>query len=224
LHHGQLRGKSQFEADGSSRDAAGDVFSRIIAEREAIHPEWRNIHAEIQSRPDFMELGRLVRELRKPVGPHPYAHAENFPLIDKVSAVREAAGLPLQGTFESRSNANYAKVYLRGTGGDSPSAWISSTASGPSDLFRRTVDHLVVPYARAVASEGYHFSADTFADRFGLDDGQRQYIQQKLTPKLSEDRSNVPIVSGSETLDTGGSSRVADVISKFIRELYAGQK
>lgn len=49
--------------NGNSRDAAGDVFLRIIKEREAVHPEWRNIHAEIESGPGFVELGRLLLTL-----------------------------------------------------------------------------------------------------------------------------------------------------------------
>jgi hypothetical protein len=49
----------------------------------------------------------------------------------------------------------------------------------------------------AVAGEGYHLDAGRFAERFGLDDGQREYLQQQLTPKLNEDRSMRKVINQS---------------------------
>jgi hypothetical protein len=82
--------------------------------------------------------------------------------------------------MSSKRNDTGSFGRVSGAGGDTRAAWLQTSAAGPSDLFRRTIDHLVVPYARAVAGEGYHLVADRFAERFGLDDGQREYLQQQL--------------------------------------------
>ena len=72
---------------------------------------------------------------------------------------------------------------------------------GSPGVFGRIVDHVLVPYAKAVAAEGYRLSPDRLAERFGLSDEQRELIRSKLLPREGESRSTVPLMTGKETLD-----------------------
>jgi len=80
--------------------------------------------------------------------------------FDQVADIGKKAGLPLVEQFTARSELNEASHYDTGTDGQTRSAWLQETAAGPSDLFRRAVDHVLIPYAKAVGSEGYRFSTD----------------------------------------------------------------
>jgi hypothetical protein len=55
------RGRSEYVGE-NDRGRAGEVFGQLIEDREAIHPEWREIRSRLESRPGFVELGRLGRE------------------------------------------------------------------------------------------------------------------------------------------------------------------
>ena len=61
----------------------------------------------------------------------------------------------------------------------------AGTAGSPS-VFGRLVDHVLVPYAKAIAAEGYRFSPDRFAERFGLTDEQREQLRTKLMSSLGK--------------------------------------
>jgi 2'-5' RNA ligase len=56
-----LRGRSEFVGD-DDRGRAGQVFRRVIEDKEKLHPEWREIRGRLESRPDFNELRRTVGE------------------------------------------------------------------------------------------------------------------------------------------------------------------
>lgn len=139
-------------------------------------------------------------------------------LSDKVEAIKEAVGLPIQDVIFARSTAHYAKDFIKSGGdGDHGAAWLQGSATDPSGLFRRTVDHLVVPYAKAVGAEGYRFSVQRFGERFGLSEEQRQVIQDALYPKSGLEKSTVAIATGKERLDvvpTGhrGTTTVSDIL------------
>lgn len=70
-----------------------------------------------------------------------------------------------------------------GGGGRRPATWLGSGGTGRPDLFRRAVDHILRPYARAVAAEGYRLSPRRLAERFGLSDEQRRIVEDALAPK-----------------------------------------
>ena len=132
--------------------------------------------------------------------------------------IAKAAGLSNVTKYYVRSNLNEAESYLasgvgqslrgdRGRGGD----------TGPLDLFRRAVDHLVVPYAKAVGAEGYRFSADRFGKRFGLNEAEVEYLRAAIRPKSGKPLSTVPIVSGEERVETPRTNTRTKIpgVSKF---------
>lgn len=123
-------------------------------------------------------------------------------LSRQVTDIAKAAGLKEVTPFHVRSNLNDSKTYLegglgsalRGTGDEAGS-------TGPSDLFRRAVDSILVPYAKAVGAEGYRFSPERHGQRFGLTDVEVEYIRAALRPKSGKALSTVPIVAGAEKLE-----------------------
>ena len=131
--------------------------------------------------------------------------AEYDAFFTKVSGVQRAAGLKYLDLFYARSDLHEANDYVpRGDGGNSAPAWVSDSGAGPSGLFGRTVDHLLVPYAKAVGAEGYRFALQRFGDLFGLDAQQRELIRNALIPKSGISKSTVPIASGVERLEVEG--------------------
>ena len=111
-----------------------------------------------------------------------------------------------------------AKDYLNGifgaTGGE---ARDQAGAERSPDLFGRIVDHVLAPYAKAVAGEGYRLSPERLAETFGLTQDEQNKVRDSLYPKSKGDRTTVPLMSGTEDLDvrpTGarGNATVNDVL------------
>jgi hypothetical protein len=126
---------------------------------------------------------------------------------EKVQRVKEAAGFSYQEHFYVRSDLNEAVQYVTaGDSGNLQAVWLSGGAAGSSSLFGRAVDTLVVPYAKAVGAEGYRFSVQRFADKFGLSEAQRDLIRGELLPKTGRSKSTVAIASGAEKLDIESTS------------------
>ena len=122
----------------------------------------------------------------------------------KIEAFSVANGFTQEDKFKIRSNQNDTGS-ISSLGG-SPLK-IQGSGTGPSDLFRRSIDNILAPYAKAVAAEGYRFSTDRFADRFGLSDQEREYVRTALYPKKGADLSTAGIIDGTETLDVAKSSK-----------------
>lgn len=119
-----------------------------------------------------------------------------------VDEIRKAAGLKELTDFYVRSNLNDAETYLEGGVGRLLREERDQAGStGPSDLFRRAVDSLLVPYAKAVGAEGYRFSPERYGRRFGLTDAEVEYIRAALRPKSGKALSTVPLVTGAERLN-----------------------
>lgn len=120
-------------------------------------------------------------------------------------AVKEIAGageMPEPVFVRTQGELYEAADYLSGqSGADGEGHGLLGSESQRSDLLGRVFDHLVVPYAKAVASEGYRFSAQRYAERFGLTDAERDVLTEKLSPKEGLSRSTVPLMTGEETLD-----------------------
>ena len=123
----------------------------------------------------------------------------------KIKAFSVANGFTQEGKFEIRSNQNDTESI--GSLAGQLAGGIQGSATGPSDLFRRSIDNILAPYAKAVAAEGYRFSADRFAERFGLSDPEREYIRTALYPKKGADLSTAGIIDGTETLEVAKSSK-----------------
>jgi len=136
-------------------------------------------------------------------------------LVQKTARIAEAAGLQAPQVFYVRSQLNEADSYTKGTGGgDSQAVWFGDREAGPSSLFRRTVDHVLVPYAKAVGAEGYRFAVQRFAERFGLDAAQQEVVRNALIPRSGLAKSTAGIASGEVKLDivpTGKKGKQAKV-------------
>jgi len=86
--------------------------------------------------------------------------------------------------FDTKGDFYESKAYLKsGDGQNSLEAWDLESIPGRPNLFRRTVDNLIAPCAKAVGAYGYRFSPALSAERFGLNDQQREYIQTALQSK-----------------------------------------
>lgn len=136
----------------------------------------------------------------------------------KVDRIATSVGLTNVTDYYVRSNLNEAEAYLAsGVGQVLRGSGDQDGAAGPSDLFRRTVDHLVVPYVKAVGAEGYRFSADRFGQKFGLSEAEVEYIRAAVRPKNGKQLSTVAIVSGKEKLDTPRTNTRTKIpgVSKF---------
>ncbi|HQR21880.1 MAG TPA: PLxRFG domain-containing protein [Burkholderiaceae bacterium] len=136
----------------------------------------------------------------------------------QVAKIADAVGLPDRYDFATRSSLNESQGYTQGSAGEERgAAWLHSSAGGPSAAFKRAVDHLVVPYAKAVGAEGYRFSPERFAARFGLTPAEERVVREALLPKGGKARSTAGIVYGDEKVDvqsTGkrGRTSVLDVM------------
>ncbi|CAH1747850.1 protein of unknown function [Thauera humireducens] len=123
-------------------------------------------------------------------------------LSRQVTNIAKAAGLKEFTDFYVRSNLNDAETYLEsGVGSLLREERDQAGSGGPSDLFRRAVDSILVPYAKAVGAEGYRFSPERYGRRFGLTDGEVAYLRAALRPKSGKALSTVPIVTGTEKLE-----------------------
>ena len=69
------------------------------------------------------------------------------------------------------------------------------------DLFRRIVDHILAPYAKAVASEGYRLSPERLQETHGLTDDETEYVRKAMRPSGRADRTTIPLMTGKEKLD-----------------------
>lgn len=140
----------------------------------------------------------------------------------RVKEVQNAAGFKEFNRVETRSTFNESENYTQANlaadaGRDGQEVRGSASWAGSPDLFRRTVDQLVIPYARLVASEGYRLDPERYGERFGLNAEQVAYISEQLRPKSGRGLSTAPILAGTEELDVaksgrGGKSSVTDVL------------
>lgn len=80
---------------------------------------------------------------------------------------------------------------MRETGGD-------TIAGGFALLLRRGIDSILIPYAKALAGEGFTFDPDRFAARYGLSQEVADYIREQLYPTTGLSRSVTPILDGTE--------------------------
>ena len=77
--------------------------------------------------------------------------------------------------------------------------WLQATSGGQS-LLQRSVDSLLVEYAKAAAAQGYIFDPALYAKRYGLSQADVQYVTEKLLPKNVLARSASPLLAGTEIL------------------------
>lgn len=128
---------------------------------------------------------------------------------EKVATVATAAKLGTPQQITVRTEYYGSEDYLSGDAGSAErEAWIQESTDGTPGLFGRAVDGVLVPYARAVAAEGYRFSPDRFAHKFGLTDAQRDTIREALRAKRGKSISTAGILKGDEKIEINGTGRV----------------
>jgi hypothetical protein len=140
--------------------------------------------------------------------------------IDTVNGIADAAQLPERYHAKSEGQLKHAQTYLPFLFGSAGGGEGVQTGSERSpDLFRRIVNHVLAPYAKAVAGEGYRLSPERLQKAYGLTDEETDHVRNALYPtgKKSEDRTTVPLMNGDEELDvrpTGerNSRTVGDVL------------
>jgi hypothetical protein len=143
---------------------------------------------------------------------------DNF--ADSAKRIQQKTGLPHIHHVNTSGDLNYAQSYLKGifgqNEGEAGESGDLSSAPRPSDLFGRVVNHIVAPYAKAVAAEGYRLSPDRLRDTYGLSDQEHEQVRKALLPGL-KDRTVIPLMEGTESLDirpTGdrGKATVGDAL------------
>ena len=144
---------------------------------------------------------------------------EEYPdFLDKVGRIADSNGLKERYNARTEGSLINAQDYLSGIfGKDSGGQGVQDGAARSPDLFGRVVDHVLAPYAKAVAGEGYRLSPERLAETFGLTQDEQDKVRDALYPKGKGDRTTVPLMTGEEDLDvrpTGarGNETVNDVL------------
>jgi hypothetical protein len=83
---------------------------------------------------------------------------------------------------------------------------VEDSGAGPSDLFRGSIDNILAPYAKAVAAEGYRFSTDRFAERFGFTGLERESFKDVFSAYITKeeygyDTENEPATAGRASVE-----------------------
>ena len=138
--------------------------------------------------------------------------------IDKVLNIADRSGIKNVLSVQTQGDLIHAKDYLPNIFSKAGAQQGNTPGSeGSPDIFRGIVNHVLAPYAKAVAGEGYRLSPDRLAETYGLSDEQREHVRGALYPSKGADQSTVPLMTGEENLDvrpTGdrGKSTVGDAL------------
>lgn len=170
------------------------------------------------------EDGRAVKFLH-------FGGEENLPgFIDQVNRVADKSGMQHRLMAHANTELVNNEDYVKNLFGENREGERGPDGKPqPSDLFKRTVDHVLAPYAKGIAGEGFRLSPERLAQSHNLLPHEEDYIRNALYPtgKKSEDRTTIPLMEGKEPLDvrpTGhnGASTVDDVL--FALQNRAGKK
>jgi len=122
--------------------------------------------------------------------------------MNRVKNVADKTGMPDRLHVRTDGDLKYAKGYLDEIfGGDGGKAGLPSGSARSPDLFGRVVDHVLAPYARAAASEGYRLSPERLGELYGLTSKEIDRVREGLYPGTKADLSSVPLMEGTEELD-----------------------
>ncbi len=138
--------------------------------------------------------------------------------VNKVSQIADASGMNEKYHAKTQGDLINAKEYLNGIFGSvGGEEGVQASPQRSPDLFRRIVDHVLAPYAKAVASEGYRLSPERLQEAYGLTDDEADYVRTAMLPSGRVDRTTIPLMTKEEKLDirpTGsrGNPTVEDVL------------
>ncbi|MBP1779785.1 MAG: hypothetical protein H6Q86_5796 [candidate division NC10 bacterium] len=130
-----------------------------------------------------------------------------------VEKIKVQAGLKQSRGFREESSLDTitSEVLGGGLGGNRANragGGRGDSGTGRSDLFRRTVDHLLVPYARVLGAQGYHFDPNLYASCYGLSPGQAEIVRTRLCPR-GDARGHGERRGGEQGHDREGRGRTA---------------
>ena len=140
---------------------------------------------------------------------------------NSVTNVANEMGFPhrhhVRTTLELQNAQDYLPSIFGSDEGDGGEGGLHGGAARSPDLFGRIVDHVLAPYAKAIASEGYRLSPERLAETYGLTPEETDRVRSALLPKGKVDRTTVPLMNGEEQLDVrptgkGGKTNVGDVL------------
>lgn len=144
---------------------------------------------------------------------------ESYPdFVDKVSKVADATKMGERYRARTQGDLINAQDYLpKIFGSDAGGEGLQGGPARSPDLFGGLVDHVLAPYAKAVAGEGYRLSPERLAETYGLTPEETERVRSALYPTKKGDRTTVPLMTGEEQLDvrsTGdnGKATVGDVL------------
>ena len=144
---------------------------------------------------------------------------DSYPdFVDKVSKVADATKMGERYRARTKGDLINAQDYLpKIFGSDAGGEGVQGGPARSPDLFGGIVDHVLAPYAKAVAGEGYRLSPERLAETYGLTPEETQRVRTALYPVKKGDRTTVPLMTGEEQLDvrsTGdnGKATVGDVL------------
>ena len=149
------------------------------------------------------------------------AEQKHNAFMDKVKSVADQTGMPDRLHVRTAGDLKYAKGYLDEIfGGASGQEGLPPGSARSPDLFGRVVDHVLAPYAKAAASEGYRLSPERLGETYGLTPDEVNRVREGLYPSGKKDRSTVPLMDDgpdAEKLDVrptgkGGKPVVDDVL------------
>ena len=140
--------------------------------------------------------------------------------LSKVSRIADQNKLNERYHARTEGDLINAKDYFNGIFGEAGGGQgLPSSSQRSPDLFRGIVDHILAPYGKAVAAEGYRLSPERLAQTYGLTPEETNYVREAMYPsgRKVDDRTTVPLMNGQEELDispTGnrGQSTVSDVL------------
>ena len=121
---------------------------------------------------------------------------EDLPdFVQKVHSVAKATGMPDVLGVRTEGDLKYAKGYLDEIFRDHlvPTGTEDGSARSPH-IFGRVVDHVLAPYARATAAEGYRLSPERLGEAYGLTPDEVNYVRKALYPVKGSDRSTVALM------------------------------
>jgi hypothetical protein len=181
-----------FEGDGIPTMYIGKGGKLSQSELDAIHSASKEHNLDFTRSKD----GRGVK----------FSHfGDEADLPDFMSRVKNVADrtkMPERLHVRTQGDLNYAKDYLNeifgGSGGEN--GLPSGSARSP-DLFGRIVDHVLAPYAKGAASEGYRLSPERLGELYGLTPQEISRVREGLYPGTKADLSSVPLMEGTEDLD-----------------------
>lgn len=119
--------------------------------------------------------------------------------VRSIVGLARATKMPKPLTVRTDGDLIDAKNYLsKIMGSDRTGTGVQGGSGEPSDIFRGLIDHIAAPYTRAAIQKGYRFNLEKVADFHGLNDPERDYLYQKVTP--SERRPPAGIGFGRTTV------------------------